>query len=678
MIEVQPKSSTLEKPKPTRPPPPSRKKKTVAQLTALKNQGINFFYTYPRRAIKKSLQKHPQAPVRPLRNYSSIGPCRPPRRNRVFREPVYEGEFIPLRGDDDVDIDQEHLKDDYISSEKIDSILLEQEAADEKLSKHSELEEIQDMRDLQSGDVIEKMKGRPLPPPPRPPRRYKDDQDYEDDRDVEVTDLDAEVTDLDAEEEVLVQRINIQVSHSQHEPIRQQISTSSVPDDERYIDELCDWQQDLEFQHSEQPEERVKSEQEEPPQVIEEPPVKAERRKKSLSVAKRAATPVAPVESTASTQTDRLPEGFYVEEEQQTTGDYSKSEGTSTKTPDTEKKVEVEKRVETIIEHKVVVIPTPETEILKAKKIHVTELDVEKLNVTELQAQKITVSDIDGVSMQVSELYSKNGHLVLSGIELPSSFLEAITPQPPPAPIIQTQSATQTRPEMVDSQTNTTPKEETPPPRPTAPKPQILQEPVQEEVSKQHSTQQEEHPQSPPAPIPTPPLPQKRPSPPPAIVIQTPQGQSSAAYVPGFIPASPPPRSPPRSRAHGHDSEEELRMIPRRRRHHSHKYSAQYSTDEEDEEEFPTYPLARRPPHREATSTELIRQLLHLWQTTFMHGVDQVIEGLNTAFPEGEKRKDAQTAACIVLVLIAGLIMLGFGQDHTVHHHHWDFLPPHP
>lgn len=698
VIEVKPKSATMEKP--IRPPPPSRKKKTVAQLTALKNHGIHFFYTYPRRAIKKSLHRQPQAPVRPIRNYSSIGPARPPRRNRVFREPVYEGEFIPLRDENETAF-KDDLKTEFINDENIDSIISELDM-DEKSSKKLEQEETQDIRDLQSGDIIEKMKGRPLPPPPRPPRKSKDDQLDDEDRDL---DLDLEVTDLDDEDEVVIERIDIHVGHPRHED-REEKSASMPVEDLKLIEGFCEWKQEIEEPFPEPIHEPLikssyKELSEEPPNKAEyqevqtEPPVKFERRKKSLSVARRAATPVALVEATVSTQTDSLPEGFYVEEEQQTVGDYSKSEETPTKTS------QIEKKVETIIEHKVVVIPTPETEILKAKKIHVSELEVEKLNVGELQAQKITVSDIDGVTMQVTELTSKSGHLVISGFDLPSSFLEAMTPPPPPAPVILIQSSTQTPPETMDSQTNTTPQEEITPrtvskPLPTQEVSSSVQEvntskeethkvitvskPTHEEeiVIKQQSSQVQMS-QPSPTPIPTPPLQQKRPSPPPAIVIQTPQGQSTPAFVPGYIPSSPPPRSPPRARVLGHDSEEELRMLPRRRRHHSHKHSPQYSSDEEDEEELPSYHIARRTHQREQTSNELIRQLLNIWQASFTRGVNQVVDGLNSAFPEGEKRKDAQTAACIILVLLAGLIMLGFGSDRTIHHHHWDFLPPpHP
>ncbi|XP_054289288.1 titin-like isoform X2 [Macrosteles quadrilineatus] len=632
--------------KPKRPPPPSRRRKTAAQLAALKNQSINFFFTYPRRAIKKKLHMSSPPPIRPVRNYSTIGPTRPPRGNRVFREPVYEGEFIPLKDENDTQEAKEKETLEYIENEIVNSVILDS-LDNEKSTIKYEQEEVQEMRDLQSEDVIEKMKDRPLPPPPRPPRKTREEE-MRDEEDVrEFTEEEVETTDLDEQDVVVSERIDILVGHPHHDhETKREKSLNIEP-----VEEVCERQTVPHTGHAQ-------------PEILSEPPVKTERRKKSLSQTRKTPLP-APVEANVSTQTDTLPDGFYVEEEQQTSADYSRYEESSSETPRPAKEPEVEKKVETIIEHKVVVIPTPETEILKAKKIHVAELDVDKLNVTELQAHKITVSDIDGVSMQVAELTSKSGHLVVSGFELPSSFLEAITPQPPPAPVIHIQSSTQTPPEMTDSQTNTTPQQEVAPPS-------VIQ-PMNQQESLPSSSSVQPLTQVPPAsPLPAPPSPPRRPSPPPTIVIHSPQGQ----HVPGYVPSSPPPRSPPRTRSQ--DSEEELRMVPRRRRHHSHKQPTQLSTDEEEEDEFHSYPIARRPHQREATAVELIRQLLGIWHSSASRGMNQAIEVLNAAFPEGEKRKDAQTAACIVLVLIAGLLLLGFGQDRTVHHHHWDFLPPHP
>lgn len=82
------------------------------------------------------------APTRPTRAYSTLGPSRPPRKKS------------PNTPKD--------MKDD---KENID------------ISQYTEIDDDLDdehSRDLQSGDIISKMKGRPLPAPPRPPRKDRD------------------------------------------------------------------------------------------------------------------------------------------------------------------------------------------------------------------------------------------------------------------------------------------------------------------------------------------------------------------------------------------------------------------------------------------------------------------------------------------------------------------------
>ncbi|KAF5296568.1 hypothetical protein FQA39_LY12486 [Lamprigera yunnana] len=65
-----------------------------------------------------------------------------------------------------------------------------------------------------------------------------------------------------------------------------------------------------------------------------------------------------------------------------------------------------------------------EVNILRAQKLQVVDLDVDKLRVKELQASKIIVSELDGVSLQVSEINSKCGNLVVSGIDLPPNLIQ--------------------------------------------------------------------------------------------------------------------------------------------------------------------------------------------------------------------------------------------------------------
>ncbi|XP_008190548.1 titin isoform X2 [Tribolium castaneum] len=105
---------------PPLPPPktPPRRKRSI--------QSEQKFFTVPRPVSE-------EPPVRPLRNYSTLGPSRPPRRKHP----------VPNMTDEE--------------KENID------------ITQYIEIDE-EPNRDLQSGVVIQKMKDRPLPAPPRPPR----------------------------------------------------------------------------------------------------------------------------------------------------------------------------------------------------------------------------------------------------------------------------------------------------------------------------------------------------------------------------------------------------------------------------------------------------------------------------------------------------------------------------
>jgi hypothetical protein len=91
----------------------------------------------------------------------------------------------------------------------------------------------------------------------------------------------------------------------------------------------------------------------------------------------------------------------------------------------------------------------------------------------------------------------------------------------------------------------------------------------------------------------------------------------------------------------------------------------------------PSQPSTSAPPPPQPTSTvQLLYQLIALWHANLVDWMSEFVRGVNSVFPEGEKRRDAQTAAVVLLVLIAGLVMIGFGIDNSVHHHHWDWVPP--
>lgn len=73
--------------------------------------------------------------------------------------------------------------------------------------------------------------------------------------------------------------------------------------------------------------------------------------------------------------------------------------------------------------------------------------------------------------------------------------------------------------------------------------------------------------------------------------------------------------------------------------------------------------------------TELSCQLFRLCHSNVCNLFNKVVQQV---VPEDtEKRRDLQAALCFLSIVLAGLLILGFGNEKTVHHHHWDFqFPP--
>ncbi|XP_053666760.1 uncharacterized protein LOC128715867 [Anopheles marshallii] len=137
--------ATVRKEAPPRPPAPIRRRKSTRSLDAPPPRQFNTLPNY----------HHSVSPVRPQRNYSTINPNRPPRRKSV----------TSLTG-------EQQLKSSSLSKDDV-----------------AQYEDVIDPAPplgpkppLHSGDVANKMKDRPLPPPPRPTRkpRRPDGSDHHD------------------------------------------------------------------------------------------------------------------------------------------------------------------------------------------------------------------------------------------------------------------------------------------------------------------------------------------------------------------------------------------------------------------------------------------------------------------------------------------------------------------
>ena len=356
-----------------RPSAPGRRKRSNGHPRTYPH-----FYSLPHRA----------PPTRPLRNYSTLGPSRPPRKHKT----------LALE-------DVEQKSEPYI---EIDDDIME------SLSHGS-------ARDLQSGDIIERMKGRPLPPPPRPPRKGRESREmqgevtegqvqmYKDEKEREETDEAEEPFDVSTMETLGGFGDKIFYAHP---------AVTSY-DDEKLEEVLATETKELSTSE-------LGRDEKEPPLILQEAKI-------------RETSPVSldfPVEEVSvGTQTDPLPDDICVVtgDEEELIRNANASTGTTGWVPlqqTTEfgqQTIPESPPLPTVIEKPIpyYVMPDPDTEIeLKAQKLQVSELDVERLNVGELQAQKIVVSDIDGMSLQVAELTSKSGNLVVSGLELPPGFLQ--------------------------------------------------------------------------------------------------------------------------------------------------------------------------------------------------------------------------------------------------------------
>ncbi|PNF39837.1 hypothetical protein B7P43_G02823 [Cryptotermes secundus] len=683
---------TITKPrrsKALRPLAPGRRKKSNSHQRTYPH-----FYSLP----------HRSPPIRPLRNYSTLGPSRPPRKHKT----------LALQ-------DVEHKSESYI---EIDDDILE------PLSLGS-------ARDLQSGDIIERMKGRPLPPPPRPPRKGRESREMQE----EVTGSQVSMYRDEKEKEETEEPFDV----STVEPLGalSDMIFYAHPGVTSYDDEKLD--EHLGTENEDLLKSEIEMEEREPSPVLEEGEIR-ETSPISLEI---------PVEEVSvATQTDPLPDDICVVTRDE---DVPVNAGTDSirweplplKTSDFGQQTNPEPvSSPTVIEKPIpyYVMPDPDIEIeLKAQKLQVSELDVERLHVGELQAQKILVSDIDGMSMQVAELTSRSGNLVVSGLELPQGFLQDLydslpipTPpqQPlqtpvqapstsiPPPPTLQPHSdpPAMTIPSQTPSAlmppsevpTTETPLSQAPseavPLSQTSPEStsisQTLPEPSQApvEVLSPKVTSVPTTPQVAPVTAPhsqsqqLPTVPVQQTIPLQSIINPnlTTSFDGSHSYTPDYIPSQVPVsvRIPSHTRSRVQrelESEEEIISLMhtpsnRRRRHHLSKPVSRYSSDEEDEEEYTSYRPPSRRHHSSSRGTEpsigeLGCQLVHACQGVTMRALYQLVQYVAPQVREGEdKRRDLQIALCILLVLVAGLILMGYGSGKTYHHHHWDyhFLPPHP
>ncbi|XP_034233067.1 actin cytoskeleton-regulatory complex protein PAN1-like isoform X2 [Thrips palmi] len=450
-----PKPDRPRRPKPPRPPAPGRRaKRAPTQSATARLQNWRQFFSLPtRRSAKQAAKQATVAatPVRPARNYSTLGPARPPRRGSHGSQgsrhsplpgTVYTAGYLEIHADD---------------------AALQQRRDTPELDNETE----SSRADLQSGDVISRMKDRPLPAPPRPTRARKH---------YDKGDLDMEVD--------------------------EQFQEKTVPDRYHYPDDGADASRDFTdverkaamaqlredfFSRSgeEAPETAADAHQDQwhadgmqiPTVIMTEPPAdeplpdspyKSLRKKKKKipplpppePEPEEDAEPERPEEVSIAIQTDPLPDDLCVEDaaaagedREDTTTSASRTWPTvmeqrqeappppppPTRRPRRDSHEPTATAAAAAAAAAVaaaipasVKLDVPES--LQTQRLQVSDLDVNRLSVNELRANKITVSEIDGMSLSVSEVHnrSSSGLQLAPGepgtVELPSDLLQQLLP----------------------------------------------------------------------------------------------------------------------------------------------------------------------------------------------------------------------------------------------------------
>ncbi|CAH0578302.1 unnamed protein product [Chrysodeixis includens] len=317
---------------------------------------------------------------------------------------------------------------------------------------------------------------------------------------------------------------------------------------------------------------------------------------------------------------------------------------------------------------------------LVTQRLQVRDLDVGRLNVSELQANKILVSDIEGMTLQVSELDSKSGHISVSGIEFSQSVIDEIVkkfaeistahapPPPPPAPVSTLEVIETPRPVSREEHTQTDDlPEEKPEPEPSK----------TEAKAETKIALEDEAPQTPPPPRPpsaedSAPPPQR---PPPPDLTPLLYSYLQDITIP---PATFFPTRSLRERPHIEHHESQHQTPPPPTRRAKRKPAAPHSESSSDNSRPRPSPRRMPAPVRthEPTITEAGAQFLRVCHSSITRTIRSMFNTFMSYISGTEDKKDVQMAMVIFLVLIAGLIMFGLSDSKTVHHHHWEFFNP--
>jgi hypothetical protein len=247
-------------------------------------------------------------------------------------------------------------------------------------------------------------------------------------------------------------------------------------------------------------------------------------------------------------------------------------------------------------------------------RLHLTSLEIDNLSVNQLQAGRISASEIDSHSVTTNEFECKLSSIMpnsSSTIELPPGLIEEI--------VERVRSAERAEQQQLQQQ-------------------QVIQ-------------QQQPQPQIEPEEAPTrPPLPSEY--------------QPTTQIPPSFYQLRD-----------FSEEEQPHHPAPHRRRKH-HPKQRKESTSEED------YQKDQRTRSRTGTSSSgndqsvlgLGGQFLRACGNSLMDSGTSLMDVLRAASKD-EQSRDLHIAIIILIIIVAGLFLMGIGEK-SIHHHHWDFFNP--
>ncbi|CAG4984111.1 unnamed protein product [Parnassius apollo] len=544
-------------------------------------------------------------------------------------------------------------------------------------------------KDLISGEVVKKMKDRPLPPPPRPPRGPKRKKKFGE------KSLDLISTELTSPSETFLRHTTDSMRSEDVIEIEVSTQTDPLPDDvdfEFCLDENLDISMSSSLRDI----------------IDEESMVGRGRRKISESsrishIASRSEKSLKlsdpKISEISKTNIDRSsPTVILVEKRVSSPTKINEHEEMLTEASLTVKHIDIDEskvpEVPPLPKSKGIPASTSPSKVISSseertlqtisegskevqldnlvtQRLQVRDLDVGRLNVSELQASKILVSDIEGMTLQVSELDSKSGHISVSGIEFSQSVIDEIVKKFSEistinVPVISLTEDVGDVPRPVSREEHTQTEEV----QAAVAKSGLNIEPVM--ITTDCQTEASPPPQKPTTGDDSV-IPPQRPPPPDLSPLLYSYLQDIALPSTSLYPRSF------RERPIIDYAESHYQSPPPPTRRVKRKPAAPQASESSSEENRPRPSPRRIPPPvkpHEPSVTETGAQFLRACHNSITRTIRNIFNVFMSYIHGHENKKDVQMALVIFLVLIAGLIMFGLSDSRTVHHHHWEFFNP--